>query len=299
MNRSYHLWRRLFLPLMAALLVLSGCAAEAVPQENTAAAEAVPRENAAPAGTDAPDSSQDDFPPFHVAVSCWSAWAAVVDWYYAEENRQEAFSLDDLCVQEPLEQCIEGLKTGARDVIVIPWNDEISQELAAYRSLPLFKDAIVFVRSNSENNGGWDLTSECVRQAFTEESTVYWDAERTDPIIPAAGYTGMETEIWQLISRLFGFEASGQVLDASEFDNPVQAVAASGREGSSLWPYYASCLNGDMGINGEVISVDGVFPSGETIGDGSYPYGFTLRAVFSSESANDDAILAFARALAR
>ena len=76
-----------------------------------------------------------------------------------------------------------------------------------------------------------------------------------------------------------------------------QAVAAAGREGAGLWPYYAGLLGGDMGINGTVISVDGVFPNQETISDGSYPFAFNCRAVFSPENPSRDAILAFVEGL--
>lgn len=298
MKLSHHAVKRLFLLLLLVVTLpgLSSCAAEETPQKDEETAQ--PQEDTVSAGADAPEGSQDGSLPFQAAVSCQPAWSAAVHWYYADEARQETFSLDELCVQEPLEQCIEGLKTGDHDVIVIPWNDDISQELEDYESVPIFKDAIVFIRSNSENNAGWGLTSARIRQAFTEEAAVYWDAEQTDPILPATGYPDMEAETWQLISRLFGFEASEQVLDASGFDNPVQAIAGSGRNGSGLWPYYDSLLGGDMGINGEVIAVDGIFPSGETIGDGSYPYAFSLCAVFSPQNTSYDAVLAFAKELA-
>lgn len=294
MKISSRAGRRLLLLLLAMLLV--GCAAETPPQKEELPSP--PPVDSVPTADVPADAAEDDPLPFHAAVSTQTAWQAAVEWYYSSPaaSREDLFPEDNLR-HEPLEQCIAGLNSGAYDVIVIPWNADIAQVLAGYESLPVFQDAVVFVRSNTENAVGGDLSAALIRQAFAQEAAVYWDDAQAEPIIPAMGYADLAEETWQLISRLFGFTAAGQVLDASGFDNPAQAVAAAGREGSGLWPYYAGLLGGDMGINGTVISVDGVFPAQETICDGSYPFAFSCRAVFSPENPSRDAILTFAEGL--
>ena len=295
MKISSHAGKRLLLLLLLAML-LAGCAAERPPQKEEPPSP--PPADSVPADDAPADAAEDDPFPFHAAVSTQTAWQAAVEWYYSSPaaSREDLFPEDNLR-HEPLEQCIAGLNSGAYDVIVIPWNADIAQALVDYESLPVFQDAVVFVRSNAENAAGGDLPSALIRQVFAQEAAAYWDDAQAEPIIPAMGYADLAEETWQLISRLFGFTAAGQVLDTAGFDNPAQAVAAAGREGAGLWPYYAGLLGGDMGINGTVISVDGVFPAQETISDGSYPFAFSCRAVFSTENPSRDAILTFAEGL--
>ena len=158
--------------------------------------------------------------------------------------------------------------------------------------IPILRDGIVFICSNTEVCSGFDLTDEKIRLAFTTGETVYWDDENTDPIIPASGWFDTEPSLWQHIDRLFGFSAtSSNVIFGRE--NCMSAISESGRAGSGLWPCYFSSVGGDVGIgNGDVIAVNGVYPTEQTIADGSYPYAFTYCAVYAADSEFAEAITA-------
>ena len=149
---SYHAGKRLLLPLLLAML-LAGCAAETPPQKEQPPSP--PPVDSVPTA-DVPADEDGPF-PFHAAVSTQTAWRAAVEWYYSSPaaSREDLFPEDNLR-HEPLEQCIAGLNSGAYDVIVIPWNADIAQALAGYESLPVFQDAVVFVRSNAENAASGD-----------------------------------------------------------------------------------------------------------------------------------------------
>lgn len=237
-------------------------------------------------------------PQFLVAVDSQPVWSAVVDWYYANNSSGSCdvcgeWGLNTLCSQLSFEDCIESLINGDCDVILVPISDAMTAELEGYIITPVLRDGIVFIRSNAEVCSGFGLTDEKIRLAFTTEGTVYWDDENADPIIPASGWFDTEPSLWQHIDRLFGFSAtSSNVIFGGE--NCVAAISESGRNGSGLWPCYFSSVGGDVGIgNGEMIAVNGVYPSEQTIADGSYPYAFTYCAVYAADNACAEEIKAF------
>lgn len=76
-----------------------------------------------------------------------------------------------------------------------------------------------------------------------------------------------------LMSMQFGFTADApDILTRGTWDNPVRATVETGRVGSPLFPLHYNWLFGEAGINGSVISVDGVRPTDATLADGSYPF---------------------------
>lgn len=225
-------------------------------------------------------------PQFLVAVDSQPVWSAVVDWYYTNNTSKACeicgeWGLNMLCNQLSFEDCIESLKNGDYDVILVPINDAMAAELEGYVIAPVMQDGIVFIRSNAEVCSGYDLADEKIRLAFTAEETVYWNDENTDPIIPASGWFDTEPSLWQHIEKLIGFATtSPNIICCSE--NCVADISESGRTGSGLWPCYFSSVGGDVGIgNGEMISINGIYPTETSIADGSYPYAFTYCAIYS------------------
>ena len=225
---------------------------------------------------------------FTIAFDSQPTRFTVVDWFYDNELLSQC----DTCgkypgeyIQTSFSDCLEGLKNGKYDVILLPCDSDLLSQLNGYTVVPIQRDAIIFVRSNSEELDGFDLTDEDIRRAFTSAETVYWDEAGTDPIIPASGgHDGATT--WQQISRLFGFSPTSPnvVFIGQEQDNAPMAITDSGRSGSGLWPYYFSCRNGEAALNGEPISVNGISPSAQSIADGSYPYTFTYYAVYAPDN---------------
>ena len=237
-------------------------------------------------------------PEFCVAVDSQPVWSAVCDWYYENNSSRTCevcgeWGLKTMCSQLSFKECIESLKNGDCDVILVPLGDAMAAEWEGYVVTPILRDGIVFIRSNATNCAGFDLTNEKIRLAFTAEETVYWDDENTDPIIPASGWFDTEPSLWQHIGELLGFSAtSPNVIFGGE--NCMAAIGESGRTGSGLWPCYFSSVGGDVGIgNGEMIAVDGVYPTEQTIADGSYPYAFTFCAVYRADNACAEEIESF------
>ncbi len=228
-----------------------------------------------------------DHTGFRIAFDSQPTRTTVVDWFFDHDLLTECADckkspFDLFAAETSFSDCLEGLKSGKYDVAILPCNSDMLASLEGYTAVPIQRDAVIFVRSNASDLVGYDLTDEQIRRAFTSGETVYWNETQTDPIIPAAGWHDSAT-LWQQVYRLFGFSpASPNVVFITQGqDNATQAIEDSGRGGSGLWPYYFSGRSGEAALNGEPISVNGVYPSAETIADGSYPYSFTYYAVFS------------------
>ena len=81
----------------------------------------------------------------------------------------------------------------------------------------------------------------------------------------------------------FGFTAdASDILTTGTWDNPVWATVETGRVGSPLFPLHYNWLFGEAGINGSVISVDGVRPTDATLADGSYPFTLSYYGMYSA-----------------
>lgn len=228
---------------------------------------------------------------FRIAFDSQPTRTTVADWFYdhdllTECTECETSPFDLYAAHTSFSDCLEGLKSGKYDVALIPCSSDILASLEGYTVVPIQRDAVIFVRSNTSDLAGYDLTDDVIRRAFTSNETVYWDEFMTEPIIPAAGWHDSAT-LWQQIYRLFGFSPTSPnvVFIGQGQDNATHAIEDSGRSGAGLWPYYFSCRSGDAALNGEPISVNGIYPSAETIADGSYPYSFTYYAVYAPDNA--------------
>ena len=90
------------------------------------------------------------------------------------------------------------------------------------------------------------------------------------------------TETVKKFQKQFGFTADApDILTRGTWDNPVRATVETGRVGSPLFPLHYNWLFGEAGINGSVISVDGVRPTDATLADGSYPFTLSYYGLYS------------------
>lgn len=150
--------------------------------------------------------------------------------------------------------------------------------------MPLLKDAVIFVHGNiGQEDADYNLSSETLRSIYAGTAPLFWDEAQTQPLIPAYGYASdAQDPLWQLMSMQFGFTADApDILTTGTWDNPVWATVETGRVGSPLFPLHYNWLFGEAGINGSVISVDGVRPTDATLADGSYPFTLSYYGLYS------------------
>lgn len=249
---------------------------------------------------DAPTPLFCTHPKFTIALESHPLWMTTVQWFcdHGLNTRCEVcgnLPMDEQAVWTSFSDCLDGLENGTYDVVLIPYDSDRLAELDGYTVVPIQRDAFIFVRSNAEERAGFDLTDETIRRAFTSDETVYWDAAQTDPIIPASGWPD-EQSCWPQITHLFGIEPTSSqiVFRGTGADNAPMAIADADRVGSGLWPHHFSMRNAEAALNGEPISVNGIYPTEQTVADGSYPYSFTYYAVFSPDHPYAGDISAFA-----
>ena len=161
------------------LLLLTACGGENTPttddlpqnqQEEIEQNEPEKEESQAPKGDEQmpDDSAVSDtcnHPQFLVAVDSQPVWSVVVDWYYANNSSRSCevcgeWGLKTMCSQLSFENCLESLKNGDCDVILVPVSGAMAAELEGYVVTPILQDGIVFVRSNAEVCSGFDLTED-------------------------------------------------------------------------------------------------------------------------------------------
>lgn len=160
------------------------------------------------------------------------------------------------------------LKLGNYDAAVCAPDQKALQLLGGYESMPLLKDAVIFVHGNiGQEDADYNLSSETLRSIYAGTAPLFWDEAQTQPLIPAYGYASdAQDPLWQLMSMQFGFTADApDILTRGTWDNPVWATVETGRVGSPLFPLHYNWLFGGAGINGSVISVDGVRPTDATL----------------------------------
>lgn len=150
--------------------------------------------------------------------------------------------------------------------------------------MPLLKDAVIFVHGNiGQEDADYNLSSETLRSIYAGTAPLFWDEAQTQPLVPAYGYASdAQDPLWQLMSMQFGFTADApDILPTGTWGNPVMATVQTGRVGSPLFPLHYNWLFGEAGINGSVISVDGVRPTDATLADGSYPFTLSYYGLYS------------------
>ena len=216
-------------------------------------------------------------PALKIAVDSDPARSAVIHWFYSEEG-QALFGdtdPDDVIFSVDPRDIAQELKLGNYDAAVCAPDQKALQLLGGYESMPLLKDAVIFVHGNiGQEDADYNLSSETLRSIYAGTAPLFWDEAQTQPLIPAYGYASdAQDPLWQLMSMQFGFTADApDILTKGTSGNPVMATVQTGRVGSPLFPLHYNFLFGEAGINGSVISVDGVRPTDATLADGSYPF---------------------------
>lgn len=205
-------------------------------------------------------------------------------WYWDDTTqlRYSSIPWDEILFLADAEAALAGLANGTYDVIILPCASGETPSFDAYEVLPLFDDAIIFVHGNpTPTDVSYDLPLETIRSIYKDNGEFYWDQAQQEPLIPAFRFNYMSQEL----SYIFGVQSTADgILFEEEFDQFVWSN--EGQHDSPLYPIYYSFLSGDVGINGVVISVDGVLPTDATIADGTYPLGVTFYAVYPADNPN-------------
>lgn len=226
-------------------------------------------------------------PELKIAVDSDPARSAVIHWFYSEEG-QALFGdtdPDDVIFSVDPRDIAQELKLGNYDAAVCAPDQKALQLLGGYESMPLLKDAVIFVHGNiGQEDADYNLSSETLRGIYAGTAPLFWDEAQNQPLIPAYGYASdAQDPLWQLMSMQFGITAGApDIVPVGEYGNPVAAVAYSDRVGAPLFPCYYQYLHGDAGLNGSVISVDGVLPTDETLEDGTYPFTLSYYGMYSA-----------------
>lgn len=212
-----------------------------------------------------------------IAVDSEPAWSAAVQWLASEQGQAlfgDADVHDVFFLVDP-QDITQQLRLSNYDAAILCPDQQTLQQLGGYESIPLFRDAVIFVHGNiGQEDADYNLSSETLRGIYAGTAPLFWDEAQTQPLIPAYGYASdAQDPLWQLMSMQFGFTADApDILTTGTWDNPVWATVETGRVGSPLFPLHYNWLFGEAGINGSVISVDGVRPTDATLADGSYPF---------------------------
>ena len=221
-----------------------------------------------------------------IAVDSEPAWSAAVQWFASEQGQAlfgDADVHDVFFLVDP-QDITQQLRLSNYDAAILCPNQQTLQQLGGYESIPLFRDAVIFVHGNiGQEDADYNLSSETLRGIYAGTAPLFWDEAQTQPLIPAYGYASdAQDPLWQLMSMQFGFTADApDILPTGTWDNPVWATVETGRVGSPLFPLHYNWLFGEAGINGSVISVDGVRPTDATLADGSYPFTLSYYGMYS------------------
>lgn len=222
-----------------------------------------------------------------IAVDSEPAWSAAVQWFASEQGQAlfgDADVHDVFFLVDP-QDITQQLRLSNYDAAILCPDQQTLQQLGGYESIPLFRDAVIFVHGDiGQPRGDYDLTADAIRQIYAGSGALFWDQEQRQALIPAYGYSDdADVPVWQQLSMLFGITAGApDIVPVGEYGNPVAAVAYSDRVGAPLFPCYYQNLHGDAGLNGSVISVDGVLPTDETLEDGTYPFTLSYYGMYSA-----------------
>lgn len=221
-----------------------------------------------------------------IAVDSEPAWSAAVQWLASEQGQAlfgDADVHDVFFLVDP-QDITQQLRLSNYDAAILCPDQQTLQQLGGYESIPLLKDAVIFVHGNiGQEDADYNLSSETLRGIYAGTTLLFWDEAQTQPLVPAYGYASdAQDPLWQLMSMQFGFTADApDILTTGTSGNPVMATVQTGRVGSPLFPLHYNWLFGEAGINGSVISVDGVRPTDATLADGSYPFTLSYYGLYS------------------
>ena len=192
------------------------------------------------------------------------------------------------------DQAYENLIAGEKDVIFVtaPSSDELASAQKAGVTLdviPVVNDAMVFLVNTA--NQVDNLTSQQVKDIYSGKITNWSQVGGADQ--PIVAYqrqvnSGSQTMFLQLVMgdtvpmtapQSYYLGDMGELIDkVAAYDNTNQAIGYS-------FFYYAQEMHVSDNVN--LVSIDGVAPSPQTIADGSYPYITSYFAVMRSDEPAD------------
>ena len=211
-------------------------------------------------------------------------------WYWDDTTQLRYGSVprDEMLFLVDAEAALAGLANGTYDLAILPCASGETPSFGAYEVLPLFDDAIIFVHGSPTSPGAsYDLALETIRSIYEDGGEFYWDTAQQEPLVSAFRFDDMSQEL----SFIFGIESTAdEILFGKEYNEFVWS--SEGQHDSPLYPVYYSFLSGDAGINGVVISVDGVLPTEATIADGTYPLGVSFYAVYPADDPDSASLAA-------
>lgn len=184
---------------------------------------------------------------------------------------------------------------GMADILLVYEADEstkaeIEASGVALEITPIGRDALVFIEN--ESNPVKNLTQQQLIDIYTGKVTNWKEVGGEDQEIVAyqrKETSGSQSLFMKLLMKEVQPMEAPQELRPTEMDMLVDQLASYNNAGNALGYsvyYYANYMYAKPGL--QIIAVDGVAPSDETIADGSYPllneYYVVIRADESADS---------------
>ena len=214
-----------------------------------------------------------------IAVTSNEGRSAALSWYHTDTAQLSygSISCNEMIFIVDAETALDGLADGTYDLAILPCASNKTPSFGAYEVVYLLQEAIIFVHGNpTPPNPSYDLSFETIRAIYEDGGAFYWDAEQQEPLVAAFRFDSMVHDL----SYVFGIEPiSREIIYGKEYSKYIWDAY----KGSALHPLYYSFLSGEIGINGAVISVNGVYPTDATIADGTYPLGVSFYAVYPGD----------------
>lgn len=102
-----------------------------------------------------------------IAVDSEPAWSAAVQWFASEQGQAlfgDADVHDVFFLVDP-QDITQQLRLSNYDAAILCPNQQTLQQLGGYESIPLFRDAVIFVHGDiGQPRGDYDLTADTIRQ---------------------------------------------------------------------------------------------------------------------------------------
>ena len=127
-----------------------------------------------------------------IAVDSEPAWSAAVQWLASEQGQALFGDADvhDVFFLVAPQDITQQLRLSNYDAAILCPDQQTLQQLGGYESIPLFRDAVIFVHGDiGQPRGDYDLTADTIRQIYAGSGALFWDQEQRQALIPAYGYS--------------------------------------------------------------------------------------------------------------
>lgn len=119
-----------------------------------------------------------------IAVDSEPAWSAAVQWLASEQGQAlfgDADVHDVFFLVDP-QDIAQQLRLSNYDAAILCPDQQTLQQLGGYESIPLFRDAVIFVHGDiGQPRGDYDLTADTIRQIYAGSGALFWDQEQRQP----------------------------------------------------------------------------------------------------------------------